>query len=342
MPKDKHAASNVSTSKKSNAITARARKAMTPSMSPPIPILLEEEGDVLRLVIEGHGVDFFTWRGKRCCVAAQYGAVLEYGDEGGKLVDMIRDKWGDEFFPGHHYDVLEGDDLREFVEQFATHQQGVAKVRHVMILYEAGFDLAALLSRKPKGKALRRILVEHVIPRLRRSEAVSLKRQPPAIDADILKAYGRQLAEEVARSFTERLTKIESQVGQIRDEAKATSAVVVPHADHPERWASYGELRDAKKRAQKVKRKIAERAELCKVGFQAVHGRLRTEYTVPGYTFLRTSQIDTAIEFVDGLTADDFDTKVPPPVEANPAQGQLFDIKARGKPTNSNSKKDAG
>ncbi|WP_437948702.1 hypothetical protein WME98_50125 [Sorangium sp. So ce296] len=128
---------------------------------------------------EGHELTTYVFRGRVCVIAAQVGKILDYADDGKKLVDVIRDKWGDEFIAGHDFEVLEGDALRGFKAAAGDTLPGwVSSTARLMVLYESGFDLVFTKTEKPAGRRLRRLLVDEVIPRLRRGEPVLPKAQP--------------------------------------------------------------------------------------------------------------------------------------------------------------------
>jgi prophage antirepressor-like protein len=153
-------------------------------------------GDVAHF--EGHEVRFYALRGRICVVAADLGFALGYARNGKKLVDVIREKWADEFLDGEDFTVLTGADLRLFAETFATHQKWAAKVRHLMVLYESGVDGVCLKTEKPAGRRLRRYLRTEILPKLRRGEAALPGAEPPPVFASTMPAAAPALPPSAA------------------------------------------------------------------------------------------------------------------------------------------------
>lgn len=128
----------------------------------------------LDVEFEGHGLSFIPFKGRQIVVAAQMGQALDYENDGQKLVDSVRDNWGDEFIEDHDYKVLAGKDLRELKDALRlTRNLRVSRARHLMVLFEPGFDLVCQKTEKPAGKRLRRYLADEVIPKLRRGGTVT-------------------------------------------------------------------------------------------------------------------------------------------------------------------------
>lgn len=127
----------------------------------------------LTVAFEGQPLTTYVFRGRPCWIAADVGKPLDYADEGKKLVDSIRDEWSDELVAGEDFEVLTGAKLREFKEIVeATRPGRVGRAAHVMVLYESGVNLVCLLTRKPVGRKLRRLLADDVLPKLRRGETI--------------------------------------------------------------------------------------------------------------------------------------------------------------------------
>lgn len=136
--------------------------------------------------LEGRGLTFHVFRGRVCVIAAEMGESLGYAEEGKKLVDSIRDKWGSEFEEGVSYAVLTGDDLREFKAILGdTRGPRVSSAARLMVLYEPGFDRVCLKTEKPIGVELRRKLADEILPKLRRGEAIPATAAPALVRADM-------------------------------------------------------------------------------------------------------------------------------------------------------------
>lgn len=141
---------------------------------------------------EGHRVPMYLFQGRLCMIAADAGQALGYGDDGKDLPNTIGQKWEDEMILGRDYDVFAGSQLRDFkaLSEVTAQKAVSANARHVMVLYEPGWDLVCTKTDKPQGKKLRRFLVDHVMPKLRRGEPVLpqgaqipavLKAEPPIV-----------------------------------------------------------------------------------------------------------------------------------------------------------------
>lgn len=96
--------------------------------------------------------------------------VEEYlGYTSGSLRSIIRGDWEKELGDGVDFRVLEGQDLESF-RQIASDLKSVSNMtRRVMLLSESGIHAVTLLSRKPKGRKLRRFLADEVLPSLRKT-----------------------------------------------------------------------------------------------------------------------------------------------------------------------------
>lgn len=151
---------------------------------------------------EGHPVTAVMWRGRWCWPARRVAEAIEYQD-GGKLVDQIRGPWSKEFRSPEHYEMLGGADLREFQALASrslandTTAPVVSKrggARTMMVLTEAGIDLALLKSETEKGIRLRALLVEYVLPQLRATGTATLPGSESLRLAALEKALERTVA----------------------------------------------------------------------------------------------------------------------------------------------------
>lgn len=126
------------------------------------------------ITFEGVALVFHQHDGRPCLVASSAGRALGYASEGRALADVIRREWSAEMIRGRDFDVLEGEDLREFKARAAlTEERSVsANARSLMVLYESGWDIVCTKTEKPEGVRLRRFIVENVLPKLRRGMAV--------------------------------------------------------------------------------------------------------------------------------------------------------------------------
>lgn len=142
--------------------------------APPVATHPASAADRIAVDPEDLGVRVYIFRGRLCAIAASVGRALGYADDGKKLADRVRDEWSSDLIPGHDFDVLEGDALREFKALSAlTPDGGVSpNTRSLMVLFETGWDLVCIKTDKPEGHRLRRRLAEEVLPKLRRGHSV--------------------------------------------------------------------------------------------------------------------------------------------------------------------------
>jgi hypothetical protein len=115
------------------------------------------------------------------------GRLLGYGDDGRDLADRITKDWAGEFLPGRDFEVVTGEPLRAFKRVLGLRAPGALgrRARACIVLFERGVDLVSTKTDKPLGASLRAYLVDEVLPRLRRGEAVVPVATPalPAVPA---------------------------------------------------------------------------------------------------------------------------------------------------------------
>lgn len=149
-----------------------------------------------RIEFHDRAVTAVHFRGRWAFRAAEVGLAIGYA-EGARLVDKIRDEWADEFTEGRDYDLLRGALLKEF-KRLSPESGDSAPDRSpaLLVLYERGIDRALILARTPRGRELRDLLVDHVLPQLRATGTATLPGAPaPGLDPEKLRAM---IAETVA------------------------------------------------------------------------------------------------------------------------------------------------
>lgn len=130
------------------------------------------------VTFEDKNLAIHTFRGKPCIIAKELGELLGYTVEG---FQRTLKNWDDELIQGVDIDVLRGDELREFRDVLeGTAKMAVASASQLTVLFESGFDLVLVKTEKPAGRALRRLLVTEVLPKLRRGEAIVPQSVAPA------------------------------------------------------------------------------------------------------------------------------------------------------------------
>jgi prophage antirepressor-like protein len=153
---------------------------------------------------DNHALDVIQYKGRPCWVAREIGTALGYSHGGKRLANKVTGAWADEFVAGHDYEVLDGEDLASFK---AVAEEGTESVpsftSSAVILYESGVHLACIKTDKPAGKRLRRHLVEDVLPKLARGEAIAADPKRAALpDTDYRKTREERLAAREHRLAT--------------------------------------------------------------------------------------------------------------------------------------------
>lgn len=125
-------------------------------------------------VFKGIKIASAVWRGRRAWVARHVGIALGYSNKGKRMVANITGDWAPELKLGEHYDVLAGTDLAEFKQLAAPGAASApSRASAISILYEPGVHQVCLLSRKARGRELRRMLSSEVMPQLVRTGSYS-------------------------------------------------------------------------------------------------------------------------------------------------------------------------
>ncbi|MEN0066159.1 MAG: hypothetical protein AAGA48_28720 [Myxococcota bacterium] len=109
----------------------------------------------------GRAVELLEVNGEPMIDASHLSEVLGYSTRG-KLSDLIRNRWSDEF--------EEGPDYRLVLHNGRTPDGCTkGKTRMRLLLTELGWNLVLVKTTKPLGKALRRFLAGEVMPQIARS-----------------------------------------------------------------------------------------------------------------------------------------------------------------------------
>lgn len=173
-----------STSQRPPSDDAQSSRSTTPS------------GNLTRRVeFEGRTVTAVYFRDRWVWPAAQVGDTIGYED-GARLVDKIRGEWSDEFVEGKDYELLKGAPLKAFREVSPDSGETSKFAGRLLILTESGIDLALVLAKTEKGRRLRRLLVDHILPQLRATGSATLPGAPsPGLDPEML---ARLIDEKIA------------------------------------------------------------------------------------------------------------------------------------------------
>lgn len=126
------------------------------------------------LAFEGRGLTAVTMAGRPMVIAKELGAVLEYGDDGRGLVDLLGGEWAREFSADAHVRKVEGQDLADLKQLIGSDPISPigARARSLILLTEAGVNLVLLKTEKPEGIRLRAYLAETIMPALARGEGI--------------------------------------------------------------------------------------------------------------------------------------------------------------------------
>jgi len=148
------------------------------------------------LDFEGRRVTAVMFRGRWLWPAIPVGEVIGY-EHGRKLVSNIGGEWAEEFRPGADFEVLAGADLKAFREVIPDSVTTSKYAAKLMVLTESGIDRALILSRTDKGRRLRDLLVDHVLPQLRATGTATIPgAPPPAVDLGALRSLLNELLDE--------------------------------------------------------------------------------------------------------------------------------------------------
>ncbi len=118
-------------------------------------------------LFQGQTIHTLTVDGRPAWIARQVGDILGYAN-GKRLVGKITLEWGDDFVLGKDYALLTGADLlavKSQVDAISPNAKGL------LVLFESGLHLALVKTQMPLGRALRRFLVDEVLPQLVRTGA---------------------------------------------------------------------------------------------------------------------------------------------------------------------------
>lgn len=117
-------------------------------------------------VWQGHDIVALEWAGEPVVSAGQLAEALGYRD-----ASDLTQHWGDEAEEGVEYHRLTGDDLRTLKDYPSLRGVVGTRARHLILLTEAGVNLALIRSQAPAGRALRRWICRELLPQLRRGQA---------------------------------------------------------------------------------------------------------------------------------------------------------------------------
>lgn len=172
-----------------------------------------------RVEFHDRTVTAVCFRGRWTFRATEVGLAIGY-EQGRYLADKIGDDWKEEFREGHDYDVLRGAALREFKRLTGGSPESAPdRTPSLLVLYESGIDRALILARTPRGRELRDLLVEHVLPQLRATGTATLPGAPgiPSNDTVLVDMQRqllklRELLAEQNQELAARVVRVEAEL----------------------------------------------------------------------------------------------------------------------------------
>jgi len=143
---------------------------------------MKNEGEKMQEIVsqvfngefENKPIATFTYKDRPCWIAKDIGKILEYAQDGRRLVRNVSEKWSKEFIDGHDYIVLSGKELKLFKELTKTETDSVSVLKgsQAMLLFEPGMYQVCQKTDKPVGERLRRFFTEKVLPKLARGQNI--------------------------------------------------------------------------------------------------------------------------------------------------------------------------
>ena len=123
---------------------------------------------------EGKPLTTLTLHGQSAWIAREMGQAIGYAQRGKRFATLITGDWSNEFIEGQDYTLIKG---RELAALKAAFFKGSGSVpwggnRGLLVLFESGMHMALVKTRKKAGIDCRRFLVDNVLPKLVRSEAI--------------------------------------------------------------------------------------------------------------------------------------------------------------------------
>lgn len=145
-------------------------------------------------------ITLVEWRGKPVVIAREVGAGLGYARAGKNLVDLLAGEWRDDFIEGVDYELLKNGVLAEFKAEH--HEAGITRlvgprVNSLILLTEQGLHMVLVKTDKPAGRAMRRWVVDELIPSWRARHTPANQPPPPDDPPPAAPAQARPRAPEL-------------------------------------------------------------------------------------------------------------------------------------------------
>ena len=156
-------------------------------------ILTDTFGDVELTGLELHD--------QPCFIAREIGEALGYANGGKRFASSITGRWSSDMVEGKHYAILSQQQLH-MLAQLKGSTTGTFPNRGLIVLFEAGLNIALLRTSMSAGVRLRAWLAERAMPALARGRAVDAHGEViegsytrPALDTNDLRQRRLTLAE---------------------------------------------------------------------------------------------------------------------------------------------------
>lgn len=173
--------------------------------------------ELARITFDDHVLTFLRHKGRICVPARALGAALGMSHGGKRLPNKIAREWSEDFVEGVDYDVLRGEELevvRSELER-GTDPVPLPGRGSLMVLYESGVHLVLVKSRTEKGRRLRRILADDVLPQLSRDGRFDPSRS--VVNGELVGPVLGETLPERRETRLERQAEIRSREVDLRD-----------------------------------------------------------------------------------------------------------------------------
>lgn len=127
-------------------------------------------------------ITLVEWGGMPAVIAREVGKSLGYSHSGKSLIDLLGGVWKDDFIEGVDFKVLRNGELARFKsehnEACITRLVG-RRVNSLLLLTEQGLHMVLVKTDKPAGRAMRRWVVDELIPTWRAEHPPTNLPPPP-------------------------------------------------------------------------------------------------------------------------------------------------------------------
>ncbi|WP_297439512.1 BRO family protein, partial [uncultured Clostridium sp.] len=117
--------------------------------------------DLIRKKFKNKSVFSFVWNGKVCWIGSEIGKMFGYAQPRNGIYDCIR---REKFEVGLEYDLLEGEELKEFKEIFSDVLEDFKFAPKIIVLYETGLYGFLGYTEMPLGVEFRAWIRKEVMP----------------------------------------------------------------------------------------------------------------------------------------------------------------------------------